>query len=395
MRFFNPHHFSGRTSWSPVFAIVVLTAGVFVHVGCGARSEYLVDSITVSRPSWDSVEVNVSFSRKLSLGKPKPVETPPLAIRVFDSSIDTLYAGNETRFRIPDAELDDRELVSIEACARFGTSIVCAQEIVESSPKRVLVEDEFDYPREGDYDSGSYEFEFTAERQVFGTEEWEPIPLPEKQDGVIVVNVEGGVGEGMTVPYRKPKGKFELENIAHNADFRRDLLKGLLEENEATVQFNIYTNAFAIRDPILTRDMMVDSKSMEAREIEAGLFVEETARRLVGQLRTFPLGAQRFAYLDSWSYDRNEKQYSIQLSFGWRSSFIRSRYFDLSGTLTVSEDGNNGTFIISDGNERGLRRWDQQFGSRTVVMDPLPVRAGTSRRAPRFADDDESLNNPQ
>ncbi|NNE36592.1 MAG: hypothetical protein HKN13_15265 [Rhodothermales bacterium] len=354
-------------------------------MGCGARKEYLVDSIDVTRSSWDTVKVDVSFSRKLSLGDPQPVETPPLSVRVFDSSIDTLYVGSDLIFAIPDAALNDREIISVEACASFGTSEVCAQKGIVSSPKRVLIEDQFEYPLEGDYDSGEYEFTFKAERQVFDSDDWESIPLPDDRSGLIVVNVQNGVGDGMSVPFTRRKGKFELENRRNNADFRRDLLKGLLEDNEVTVAFDVFTNAFAIRDPILQRELVVDSKSLATREVEAGLFVEETSRRLVGQLRTFPLGPQRFAYLDSWSYDRESRSYTIRLSFGWRSSFIRSRYFDLSGILTVNEDGSDGSFEITSGNSRGLRRWDQRFGSRSVAMEALPVLAGSSRRVDRTA----------
>lgn len=351
--------------------------------GCKGRAEYLVDTIDVNRSSWDSLQVGVTFSRQRLFGEREPVQAPELRLRVFDSNIDTLYAGNDLAFTIADATLNDRELILVEACATFGTTDVCAQQGLESSPKRVVVEDTFDYPKNGDYDSGTYEFKLVAERQIFESTEWEKIDLPPNRFGKMIIRVDGGVGQGMQVPYRSLKGKFQLENVPNNADFRRDLLKGLLEENEAVVRFDVYSDAFALRDPILSRELVVDSKSLETREVEAGLFVEETARRLVGQLRTFPLGPQRFAYLDSWSFDREEKVYTIEMSFGWRSSFIRSRYFDIGGTITVNEDGNDGSFTVTSGNERGLRRWDQQYGNRTVTMDPLPVQAGSSRRAPR------------
>ena len=352
--------------------------------GCGASRQYRVESISVDRVSWDSLRVKVAFSESSTLGKSRRVVPDVYEVRVFDQAIDTVYSGSELAFSVDDRSLKDKERLLVEVCATFHMTEVCAQEGVEASPKKVVVEDEIEYPRNDDYDSGAYDLRFSAERQVFGRpEEWESIPMARDASGRIRIQVVGGVGDGMTVSFSKPSGKLKLENVPNNADFRRDLLKGLLENNEAIVRFEVFTRAFELRDPVLVRDITVDAKSLETREVEAGLFVEETARRLVRMLRTFPLGPQRYAYLDSWSYDRDAKRYEVDLSFGWRSSFILARYFDLTGTLSVNEDGTEAVFELKSGNERGIRRWDQQFDSRTVTLDPLPVLAGASRRGAR------------
>lgn len=347
--------------------------------GCGTRPEYSASDVAIERRGWDSLEVGVDFVRLRMFGDPVAVTPDSFEVRVFSAAFDTLFVGNDSLVVVPDARLDDRELALVEACGFFGRRVACGQEGFEASPKRVVVEDELEYPEDGDYDLGRYAFSYGARRQVFGDSSWERIDMPGELRNHLSVRVLGERGEPIEVALDGRRGRFKLTNLRHNADFRRDLLAQLLDADEATVRFELFTSAFSIADPVWVKDAIVESKTEQTRELEAGYFVEEAGSRLLDLLRTFPVGPNIYLFMDDWSYDREERRYAINFSLSWQSSFLRSRWFELSATLDVAESGADPVVRLTSGNERGMRRWEQRFDATEVELERIAPRPEAGR----------------
>lgn len=365
-------------------ALLLLTV-----LGCGARREYSASEVSVHRSGWDTLRVAVGFEKKAGFGEPVVVRPDSFEVRLFSSSFDTLFTGNDTVAVVPDARLGDRELLLVEACGFFGSATACGQRGIEASPKRIAVEHEMEYPENGDYDLGRYRFSYGASRLRHGSDSlWEPVPLPASFRTWLSIRVLGERAEPISVPLPAQRGRFKLTNLRNNADFRRDLLAQLLDSDEATVRFELYTDAFGIEGPIWVSDATVEAKTEQTRELEAGYFVEEAGSRLLDLLRTFPVGPNVYLYMDGWSFDRESRRYEIAFSLSWQSSFLRSRWFEMSATLFVNEDGGEPVVTLTSGNERGTRRWEQRFDGPSVTLDPIIPR--TEERI-RRTDDDNSL----
>jgi hypothetical protein len=190
----------------------------------------------------------------------------------------------------------------------------------------------------------------------------------------LAVRVLGEEGVSLEVPLRSDRGKFQLTNLPNNADYRRDLLAQLLDADEATIRFELYSTAFNLKGPVWVGDAVVESKTEETRELEAGYFVEEAGSRMLDLLRTFPVGPNVYLFMDNWSFDREAREYTITFSLSWQSSFLRSRWFELAALLHVVEDGTSPTVRLLRANERGERRWEQRFDGPEVTLDPLSPR---------------------
>ena len=191
------------------------------------------------------------------------------------------------------------------------------------------------------------------------------------------------------MPLRTDRGTFKLTNLRNNADFRRNLLAQLLDADEATVRFELFSTAFSIESPIWVSDAVVEAKTPQTRELEAGFFVEEAGSQLLDLLRTFPVGPNVYLFMNSWEFDRDERRYVVDFSLSWQSSFLRSRWFELAATLDVREDGSEPVVRLVDGNERGTRRWEQRFDGREIQISPISPRP--DNRSPRRAADDDDL----
>lgn len=362
----------------------VLVILIVIASGCGARREYLATEVTIDRTGWDTLAVQVGFQEKELFGEPRPAVTDSFEVRLFSAGFDTLYVGHDSLVVVPDRALNDRERLLVEACGYFGRQIVCSQRTVEASPKRVTVASELEYPENGDYDIGKYSFTFEAERQVYGSDAWEPVRMPAAAGSRLSVRVLGEGSEPITVPLPSRRGEFRMTNLPNNADFRRDLLAQLLDADEATVRFELFSSAFAIRAPVWVSDTVVESKTVETRDLEAGYFVQEAGARLLDLLRTFPVGPNVYLFMDRWEFDRDERMYTIVFSLSWQSSFLRSRWFQITGELHVREDGSSPIIRYVDGNERGERRWEQRFGSPEVELGAVRPMPGS-----RANDDDD------
>jgi len=352
-------------------ATILLAA---VLTGCGLRHEYLPSDLEIERNGWDTLTVEVGFVEKTLFGDPTPAFADSLVVRLFSATFDTLYVGQDSLIVVPDRRLGDRERTLVEACGFFGRQVVCSQQRVEASPKRLVVESKIEYPEEDDYDIGTYEFAYAAERKAFDSDDWHPIEMAKGSASRLAVRVLGEEGVSLEVPLRSDRGKFQLTNLPNNADYRRDLLAQLLDADEATIRFELYSTAFNLKGPVWVGDAVVESKTEETRELEAGYFVEEAGSRMLDLLRTFPVGPNVYLFMDNWSFDREAREYTITFSLSWQSSFLRSRWFELSALLHVVEDGTSPTVRLLRANERGERRWEQRFDGPEVTLDPLSPR---------------------
>jgi hypothetical protein len=358
--------------------------------GCGLRHEYLPSELVIERNGWDSLSVEVGFAEKTLFGEPTPAFADSIVVRLFSATFDTLYVGHDSLIVVPDRRLGDRERALVEACGFFGRQVVCNQQRVEASPKRLVVESKIEYPEEDDYDIGTYEFSYSAERKAFDSDDWHPIEMVGVSTRRLSVRVLGEEGVPLEVPLRSDRGRFQLTNLPNNADYRRDLLAQLLDSDEATIRFELYSTAFNLKGPVWVGDTVVESKTEETRELEAGYFVEEAGSKVLELLRTFPVGPNVYLFMDSWTFDREARLYTITFSLSWQSSFLRSRWFELAAELHVAEDGTSPTVRLLRANERGERRWEQRFDGPDVTLDPL--RPGPESRSARRGEQDADLS---
>lgn len=360
-----------------------------ILTGCALRHEYLPSDLVVERDGWDSLTVEVDFAEKALFGDAVPATADSIEVRLFSASFDTLFVGQDNLVLMPDRILGDRERALVEACGFFGRQAVCTQHRVEASPKRLVVESEIEYPEEDDYDIGKYEFSFAAERKAFDSDEWQPIDMTSGYTTRLAVRVLGEEGVPIVVPLKSNRGRFQLTNLPNNADYRRDLLAHLLDSDEATIRFELFSSAFNIKGPVWVGDTVVESKTEGTRELEAGYFVEEAGSRLLDLLRTFPVGPNVYLFMDHWEFDREARAYTIAFSLSWQSSFLRSRWFELAAELQVDEEGGTPTIRLLSANERGARRWEQRFDTSEITLDPLRPRPD-SRTSGREPDDEAS-----
>ena len=359
---------------------------VCIAAGCGGN-DFVASDLSIDRTNWDSLIVRVGFVHERAFGDPTPARPDSFEVRLFNAAFDTLFVGHDSLVIVPDARLGDRERVLVETCGFFGRRASCGQLGFETSRKRVTVQSEMEYPENGDYDLGKYRFSYDAQRLQFGADSiWETIALPSTVEKRLSVRVLGERGDPIELPLRTDRGRFKLTNLRNNADFRRNLLAQLLDADEATVRFELFSTAFAIESPIWVSDAVVEAKTPQTRELEAGFFVEEAGSQLLDLLRTFPVGPNVYLFMNSWEFDRDEERYLVDFSLSWQSSFLRSRWFELAATLDVREDGSEPTVRLVDGNERGTRRWEQRFDGREVQISRISPRPDD--RSPRRGADD-------
>lgn len=340
--------------------------------GCGDR--YSVSEFTVARAGWDTVRVDATYLERGMFGKMTAVDSADVVVSLLDSNFDTLYSGQEKTIAVPDRELGSEEKMLIEICASFNEASICEQQGLSASPKRFSVEHDIDYPSSNDYDRGEYGASYRLERLRFEAEEWEQIELPPDFSRYIVASIDSSDGGAVRVPLRRSSGRFDLSRLDNYRDFRYYLLSNLLDFRAATIRFDFYAANRGESFLVASETRTVKTKSRQTRELEVGIFMHEASRRILSNLRTFPIGTEEWPYLDSWSFIKVTNRYSINMTLSWRSRFIRERWYELKGVLEVNEDGTDPVFRIVSGNSRAQRRWRERFSSDTVTMDPLGVK---------------------
>ena len=344
----------------------------------------MLSELEVTQNQWDSLSVSSTFQQRKALGGYEAVEAPEIHVRLYDSKFDTLYSGSQTTFPVPDRELASQEKLLIELCATFEDGEVCEQRGLAASQKKYSVDQEIDYPSETGFDRGKFEASFRLDRIRFGTEEWEQIELPETFSRYLIASIDSSDGGSIQVPLRRMSGRFDLSSFDNYRDFKYYLLSNLLDYNSATIRFDIYAANRGETVILASETRTVKTKSRQTRELEAGMFMQEASRRVLTNLRTFPIGTEEYAYLDSWNFVKVTNRYVIEMDLSWRSRFIRERWYSLQGVLEVNEDGSDPTFKIQRGNSRAIRRWRDRFSSESINLGPLGVKSTESEsEAPR------------
>ncbi len=344
-------------------------AAVALLSACGERREIVIDDVEIARNGWDTLLVEPSFVSISDFGASEAVSPDTVGITIFDSAFDTLYVGSGRTVILDDASLSDREKILVEVCGAFGAFKTCDQAFQFASEKRVSLEPTVSYPIRDDYARGSFNLRYAVERKLADSSLWEPVNSVQDLDLMLSVEVLGTDGGRISVPLASQRGSFSLRSHRNWDDYQYELMSQLVDSSKANVQFKILDPA---KDQVLaelTKEIV--SKSEQTRELEVGLFVEEAGRRLLNRLRTFRGGTERFVFLNDWSYLTAEKRYIIQIELAWRSAYIRSRFFRLQGQLEVEDTGRNATFTVTDGNDRGKRRWRSRFEGSTVHVGDL------------------------
>ena len=341
-----------------------------ILVGCGERREIMIENVRVESAGWDTLPVNTSFLSRTDFGSAIPISPDTLTVTLFDSRFDTLYSGSETEIVFQDSKTGDTERVMVEVCGEFGVFKACEQAVHYASPKRTTINPEITYPRgEDDYGRGSYDLNYRLERQLPGGENWEQLSDPENLSLEVHVSIHNASSGAIHIPVDSETGNFSLKSSKGYDNFQYDLMSQLVDSSEAIVSFVVYDVISAVA--LVEVQKVITSKSDVTRDLEAGLFVEEAGRRLLNELRTFSVGTERYVFLNDWTYLQGPKKYVIQMDIGWRSSFIRSRWFEISGQLEIDSDGGSAVFTAVEGNSRGMRRWRNRFDNASVPLGDL------------------------
>ncbi len=354
-----------------VAGILCLTASL--GLAACRPSPYAVSDISLNRSGWDSVRVNVSFSRVNLFGRTTPVDQPALTLHLFDHNFDTLYSGAELALPVPDASLASEEPLLVEVCGRFSRIQVCEQKGFLASPKRISARHEIDYPENGDVEQGAYSVHLTVERPVWEQEVWEEIDSREVT-GYWLAYVDGHEDEGVRIPVRRSRGRFNLARLDNYRDFNYYLRSALMEQNEARVRFDLYAGLGAGEARVANDEKIIRKKAREIRELEAGYFVEQAAGEILRRLTSFLGPSRTYVYLDSWQFIESERRYHIEMEITWGSTFFRQRWYRLSGILEVGEDGSEALFRRRRSNDRGSDRWRDRVDGDVLRLRSLQPR---------------------
>lgn len=346
--------------------------------GCGARKEYYVSQFDVARTGWDTMRVDVAFAWRTTIGGDHPVQPEALAVHVFDASYDTLYAGLGGVVPLPDRRLGDRERLLIEACGTLRGHRVCVQEVRAASPKRIHLAQEISYPESSEYERGSYEMDFTVERQRFGAAAWERIDAAADLQGYLLAWVENHTDGAVRVPFDRGRGSFDLSRLPNYDDFEYYLNSRLLDNREARVHFDVYAGLNGETVKLASVEQTVFLKTEAEREAEVRFYAEQAAEQVIDELSGFFGGRRAFAYVNDWSFHAGTRAYEVELSLRWRGSFFSDRRYELEGVLEVGEDGEPARFRLRSGNRPAVRRWEDRVRGEVLAfgrLERLPLEA--------------------
>ncbi len=349
--------------------VVVLTA--LLAMGCGARREYVVQDLTLTRQGWDTLRVDVHFAQQTSLGHPTRVVPEDLDIFVFNSQFDTLAAGHEALLFVPDRELRDRERILVEICGRFGTATVCAQEAMAASPKRFHLDHRLTYPTDDAYERGRYRLAFTLERQQFEADHWEPIERERKMAGFVRAFVGQHPESSVIFPFSRVSGPFDLARLDNFKDFRYFLDLRLKDDEAATVFFEVYTEQDPLGSPHTVVPKLIRIKTPEERIYEVSSYVEQAAEQVVMELKSALGTRDTYAFVNNWQFNTIKKRYEIEMELTWRGGLVGRNWHELTGVLSVREDGGEPSFTRTRSNRRAELRWRRRVEGAVLYLRPL------------------------
>ncbi|MEM8484765.1 MAG: hypothetical protein AAF564_04415 [Bacteroidota bacterium] len=336
---------------------------------CTAREEIVVSDLTLMHRGWDTLVVNVDFASQTVLGGIQPVDETNKWIVAFNASYDTLYAGEETVFGIPDIDLGNEEQVLVEVCGDVKLLRVCEQAIVAASPKRVSLEPDITYPLRKKVFEGAYKLPFIVERLGQDTS-WQKINPSGALHGYLEAYVQGRKETAIQLPFSKSRGGFNLAYKQNYKDFKFYLDSALLDDKSANVIFDVYVDLEGFTDAVATTAKEILVKTEDEHKQDIALFVEQAADKLVDRLSPFLRRKRNTVYIDSWAYNTFEKAYTVDMEVEWKGALFNRSTYSIKGILEVSESGEEATFQYVDGNKRARQRWNSRVNG--DVMDLMP-----------------------
>ena len=353
----------------------LLPAFVVLLSGCGARQAYRVDRLELRRAGWDTLLVDVSFTRSTVVGGSAPVEPDTAFTSVFDDAYRVIYAGAPGSIPIPDRRLGDEAPITVEACGIIGARRTCVQDVLYASPKRMTVGEDIDFPSGRGFAEGSYAFAFRIERRSYGGERWERID-PVGVGGYVTVEVVGRRKQEQGIvrfPVVRWQGRFDLSRHAQYPNFRYDLDEALFDEARAKVRFHIHASLGGESRLLKTVDREVLRKTDDERAEEVHHLVEQASKRLLDDLGLLSRDRPAMAYVDGWTFNRILRIYRIEMRLRWGGSFRSRRNLRVRGELEVGEDGSDALFRLHAGNQSVVQRWREQSGGDTMDLGTLDI----------------------
>lgn len=361
------------------FRIVLLVAVIAsTLLACGARKEYLVQQLDVERRGWDSVYVAVAFAERSAIGGSSSIEAESTVVTVFDSRYDSVYSGPAGILPLQDVLLGDKERLMLEVCGAVKEHPICVQEELRASPKRLHVQEQITYPRNGDVTEGSYELTFGMERQRFEGDGWETVEAPNVKGHLLawIDDPEAKERGAVRIPFERSSGRFSLERQANYKNFKYYLESELLDHQTADVYFDVYAGLGEHKIKLASTKKEVRRKSDDEREREVRYFAEQAAERVIEELRSSLGGGRAYAYIEEWTFNAGARTYEIELEMEWEGSVFNRGRHEIEGVLEVGENGSEARYRIRSGNRRAVRKWRERTDERVLTLGDLDAYRG-------------------
>ena len=351
----------------------LLSLCMIAMLGCGAREEIVISSLSLEQSTWDSLRVSVSFARRTVLGKDTPVQADSLLVVGYNALYDTLFVGKDSVLTLDDANLGNRERILLEICGQVRSITVCDQSGIEASPKRITLSPEISYPYRDRVYQGSYKLPFIVERQEFNNQEesWEQIARSETIAGFIQAYVEGEKEESIQFPFSKKQGAFNLTHYPNYQEFKYLLDSKLYDFNEASVQFDVFVDINGFSDTVGSISKKIAPKSDEEQQVDVAQLAKLAAEQIVDRLSPYLNDRRNVVFIDSWDYNIFKKKYTIEMEVEWEGRQFTRQQHSLQGTLEVFEPDQRSNFRLKETNRRTRRLWDRITQTALLNLQPL------------------------
>ena len=365
----------------------LLSLCMIAMLGCGAREEIVISSLSLEQSTWDSLRVSVSFARRTVLGKDTPVQADSLLVVGYNALYDTLFVGKDSVLTLDDANLGNRERILLEICGQVRSITVCDQSGIEASPKRITLSPEISYPYRDRVYQGSYKLPFIVERQEFNNQEesWEQIARSETIAGFIQAYVEGEKEESIQFPFSKKQGAFNLTHYPNYQEFKYLLDSKLYDFNEASVQFDVFVDINGFSDTVGSISKKIAPKSDEEQQVDVAQLAKLAAEQIVDRLSPYLNDRRNVVFIDSWDYNIFKKKYTIEMEVEWEGRQFTRQQHSIQGTLEVFEPDQRSNFRLKETNRRTRRLWDRVAQTALLNLQPLGSYGDDLMESPALA----------
>lgn len=356
--------------------MLLVLAWAGANTGCGARAEYAITAVHLDRAGWDTVTVQVDFSRRTALGGKYPVRPDTASVYLFGAAYDTLFAGparGMVRIPVPDAALGSREPLLVEVCGRVAGHTICGQEMMRASPKRVHAASEIAYPLDGDVRRGSYDFRFVVERRAFDGEGWVRIEPGHVPGGYLLAYVAGTRQAAVRVPFDERRGRFNLTRHEGYTDFEFYLQSALFEEDEVQVIFDVYAGLGPHARPVARTSRAVRKKTRAERRRIIRYLAQQAVEQIIGRLVGEDEDPRIVAYIDGWSFNRFSQTYRVELEIRWRGGDFSGSEYRIEGVLEADASGTPARFRHTDAGRWAEARWAEAVQGPIMSLRPLEM----------------------